>query len=61
MTTQDVLRVEVQDATCSGDEHFFWNLPLDTDKAAIMKAIETLYPTTFSVSIFLDEIEAEDG
>lgn len=55
MANTTVLLVQVTDADCSDAECWVHRLPLNTDKMAIMSAIQTLYPTTSSVWIGVEE------
>lgn len=53
----DVLRIEIEDENTVEDQVWVHQLPLETSKVEIMKAVECLYPTASSVYIFAAEEE----
>lgn len=50
-----MLKIYIWDDQCAEDEHWEHTVPLDTDKAKIMAAIEVFYPNATAVHIEVEE------
>lgn len=51
-----MLRIEIKDDNCEGDEVFIFRVPLNTHWADIHSAIQLFYPTSTEVGFYTEDI-----
>jgi hypothetical protein len=60
MATQRVLHVEIKTETCSENESYQFNLPIDTYPSRICEAAEVLYGPEDIIAIIIEVMDIEE-